>query len=365
MRAIRAGIALLSGSPLTKMTIPSSSYSKPLTPKEKGPSNNVEMSFIQSPQSKTSMDSIAFESATNYNHQSDYIPYLFVITDGADPNERDVCRYVSRFCREDPATASPLSARFPLHSPISPSLRHSSSIPSDLVDRLKLRHPLRIHTLGVGLHCNIFFLKILSLMGRGTVSHSLNPSNLKSDIIKMIHNADNPVLTNIRLGLPVALNKSLKDKALLMRPVPKSKKCKPLPQVPIDDNSSDPETLNNKEDDMYTYLKSSDDVFGFGKTTTKARFLSKKPSNLQIDTKRHDSKEPINIEDVLATTSINNGETQVEVYPYPIPDLMAGAPLVIQTCPLLDVIHDHSDVDCDWSNRGAASRVASCSWNRN
>ena len=73
---------------------------------------------------------------------SDAVPYVFLITDGAVDNEREICKSMEALIR----TAGP-------------------------------RAP-RISTFGIGRFCNYFFLKMLASIGRGLNDSVFNTGRL-------------------------------------------------------------------------------------------------------------------------------------------------------------------------------------------
>eukprot|EP00002_Diphylleia_rotans_P011688 TRINITY_DN2303_c0_g1_i10.p1 TRINITY_DN2303_c0_g1~~TRINITY_DN2303_c0_g1_i10.p1 ORF type:complete len:636 (+),score=128.96 TRINITY_DN2303_c0_g1_i10:389-2296(+) len=88
------------------------------------------------------------------------IPFVFLITDGAVNNERDICRYI-----------------------------------------LGSRTPARICTFGIGPYCNAYFLKMLALLGRGFSDVALNPELIFSQISRLFEKAQAPALTNVEVGV--------------------------------------------------------------------------------------------------------------------------------------------------------------------
>eukprot|EP00002_Diphylleia_rotans_P011421 TRINITY_DN225_c0_g1_i3.p1 TRINITY_DN225_c0_g1~~TRINITY_DN225_c0_g1_i3.p1 ORF type:complete len:751 (-),score=176.52 TRINITY_DN225_c0_g1_i3:500-2752(-) len=88
------------------------------------------------------------------------IPFIFMITDGAVSDERAICKYV-----------------------------------------LECRTPTRICTFGIGTYCNAYFLKMLSILGRGFSDVGLNPDLIYPQIVRMLEMAQTPALTDIEIGM--------------------------------------------------------------------------------------------------------------------------------------------------------------------
>eukprot|EP00997_Jenningsia_sp_PLL12_P000712 NODE_110_length_2503_cov_59.666667_g100_i0.p1 GENE.NODE_110_length_2503_cov_59.666667_g100_i0~~NODE_110_length_2503_cov_59.666667_g100_i0.p1 ORF type:complete len:369 (+),score=80.73 NODE_110_length_2503_cov_59.666667_g100_i0:33-1139(+) len=91
------------------------------------------------------------------------IPYIFLITDGAVQDERDICRMV-----------------------------HQKNEETNLV---------RITTFGIGPYCNGYFLKRLASTGRGYSSTSLQCDSIYEKMVRLISMADKPILTNISMDI--------------------------------------------------------------------------------------------------------------------------------------------------------------------
>jgi len=103
------------------------------------------------------------------------IPMMFLITDGAVPNERDVCVFVR-----------------------------------DRVAESKVR----VFTFGIGMYCNTYFLKMLAQLGRGYNDINLRGVGLQDDIVALVNRASYPVLTEVTLMMAV------KDAELYPFPIP-------------------------------------------------------------------------------------------------------------------------------------------------
>ncbi|XP_024378444.1 uncharacterized protein [Physcomitrium patens] len=95
------------------------------------------------------------------------VPYVFLITDGAVDNEKNICLTMQSRIVE-------LGARAP-----------------------------RISTFGIGHYCNYYFLKMLAVIGRGLSDVAFASGKLRGQMERMLVAAATPVLTNIGLaGLP-------------------------------------------------------------------------------------------------------------------------------------------------------------------
>lgn len=92
------------------------------------------------------------------------IPMMFLMTDGAVPNERDVCMYVR-----------------------------------DNVGESKVR----VFTFGIGIYCNSYFLKMLAQLGRGYNDINLRGVGLQEGIVALVNRASYPVLTEVTLMMAV------------------------------------------------------------------------------------------------------------------------------------------------------------------
>ena len=95
------------------------------------------------------------------------IPMIFLLTDGAVENERQICKYV---------TARAAGTRF--------------------------------FTFGIGTCCNAYFLRLLASIGRGYCDVSLTPEGLKEQIVDLFRHASEPVLVDINLKIPNSLKLS-------------------------------------------------------------------------------------------------------------------------------------------------------------
>lgn len=96
------------------------------------------------------------------------VPYVFLLTDGAVPNEHQICQYVG----DSMAGIAARGAFAP-----------------------------RISTLAVGRYCNHFFLKQLAVFGRGQFEVALRPHHIREQTERMLQAAATPVLTNVTLRI--------------------------------------------------------------------------------------------------------------------------------------------------------------------
>lgn len=88
------------------------------------------------------------------------IPFVFLLTDGAVSNEREICKYVM----------------------------------NEVVS-------VRMFTLGVGPYANKYFLKMLSTVGRGFHDHVLLEESLVPKMSSLMQTAASPILSNISLQI--------------------------------------------------------------------------------------------------------------------------------------------------------------------
>ncbi|KAL3688709.1 hypothetical protein R1sor_015018 [Riccia sorocarpa] len=96
-----------------------------------------------------------------------YVPYIFLITDGAVSNERGICREIQ------------------------------STI------QLTGQAAPRLSTFGIGHYCNYYFLKMLALIGRGLSDVAFNSDKMRDQMERMLVAASTPLLTNIVLNIDV------------------------------------------------------------------------------------------------------------------------------------------------------------------
>lgn len=88
------------------------------------------------------------------------VPSVFLITDGAVENEKDICTAVK--------------------------IRKTTA---------------RINTFGVGVYCNHVFLKMLASIGRGYCEVAYKTKNLYDQMMYLINMTNAPVLTDVRIGI--------------------------------------------------------------------------------------------------------------------------------------------------------------------
>lgn len=96
------------------------------------------------------------------------MPYVFLMTDGAVKNEREICQYVGHVMDEAKAA---------------------------------VRFAPRISTIAVGRFCNHFFLKQLAVFGRGQFEVALRPYQIQQQTQRMLMASAQPVLTNLALKI--------------------------------------------------------------------------------------------------------------------------------------------------------------------
>ena len=80
------------------------------------------------------------------------IPFVFLITDGAVRDEREICQYLA-----------------------------------------ESRRRTRVMTLGIGEYCNHYFLQMMALMGHGFCEIALNPDKIYRQINHLVQMANCPV----------------------------------------------------------------------------------------------------------------------------------------------------------------------------
>ena len=100
------------------------------------------------------------------------VPLIYVVTDGAVDNEREICRYMQEVMSAPP--------------------------PEGL-----MTHP-RVCTFGIGRYCNHYFLKMLSQIGKGLSDAAYTDERVGSQMIALINASRTPVLTDVMLGIPGA-----------------------------------------------------------------------------------------------------------------------------------------------------------------
>jgi len=96
------------------------------------------------------------------------VPYVFLLTDGAVENERDIARYLQQVVQ-------------------------SPGLPGMLTPR--------VSTFAIGPFCNHYFLKQLSIIGRGVFDVAFRPTNVQAQMERMLLAASKPVLTDVRIRM--------------------------------------------------------------------------------------------------------------------------------------------------------------------
>ncbi|KAL1341133.1 hypothetical protein HN51_027604 [Arachis hypogaea] len=96
---------------------------------------------------------------------SDSIPLIFLVTDGTVENERQICNFVK----------------------------------SCLTNGQPVRTP-RICTLGIGLHCNHYFLQMLAQIGRGHYDAAFDLDSISFRMQRLFRTASSVIVSDITLG---------------------------------------------------------------------------------------------------------------------------------------------------------------------
>ena len=99
------------------------------------------------------------------------IPVIFLITDGAVVNEREICGYAQQQAEE-------------------------------CQKRNPSKKTIRTFTYGIGPFVNQFFLKSLASKGRGYSHICLNESRIETTMIELMNKSNNPLLVNVSLQIP-------------------------------------------------------------------------------------------------------------------------------------------------------------------
>lgn len=97
------------------------------------------------------------------------VPFVFLITDGAVENEREICKVVQEAHRMQPVGGM-------------------VALP-------------RVCTFGIGRFCNHYFLKMLANIGRGLSDAAFTPNRIVSQMKAMLAASRAPVLTNVMIGI--------------------------------------------------------------------------------------------------------------------------------------------------------------------
>jgi len=97
------------------------------------------------------------------------IPFVFLITDGAVENEREICKVTQQ--AQGCARAGGMAA-----------------LP-------------RVCTFGIGRYCNHYFLKMLATIGRGLSDAAFTPDRIARQMTALLSAACSPVLTDVQIGI--------------------------------------------------------------------------------------------------------------------------------------------------------------------
>ena len=92
------------------------------------------------------------------------VPYVFLLTDGAVDNERDIARYL-QVAVQSPGPSTVMTPR--------------------------------VSTFAIGPYCNHYFLKQLAIIGRGQFDVAFRPHAIQTQIERMLRAASMPVLTEV------------------------------------------------------------------------------------------------------------------------------------------------------------------------
>jgi len=92
------------------------------------------------------------------------VPYVFLLTDGAVDNERDIARYL-QMAVQSPGPSTVMTPR--------------------------------VSTFAIGPYCNHYFLKQLAVIGRGQFDVAFRPHTIMTQIERMLRAASMPVLTEV------------------------------------------------------------------------------------------------------------------------------------------------------------------------
>lgn len=131
---------------------------------------------------------MAFDALAN----AQGVPYIFLITDGAVRNEREICYEAQRRVPSDASAGS--------------------------------KNP-RVNTFGIGRLCNHYFLKQLSSIGRGLYDAAFSQDRIETRMERMMEASSRPVLTEVALGIE---STSVTDVAMYPFPIPDLYSGQPL-----------------------------------------------------------------------------------------------------------------------------------------
>ena len=95
------------------------------------------------------------------------VPFVFVITDGAVSDERDICNFMKSYAAKADASKVP-----------------------------------RVCTFGIGKYANHYFLKMLASIGRGHNGETFVAHTVQRDMMELLQRCKVPILTDIAVGLP-------------------------------------------------------------------------------------------------------------------------------------------------------------------
>lgn len=109
------------------------------------------------------------------NERPGSVPMVFVITDGAVEDEREICNFVKHFMKDNAHTAG-----------------EGVTLP-------------RVCTFGIGRYANHFFLKMLANIGRGMNGAAYSPDNVEPMMFELLRASKTPILTDIAVGIPTHL----------------------------------------------------------------------------------------------------------------------------------------------------------------
>ena len=115
------------------------------------------------------------EQSHNHPQTKDTVPFVFLITDGAVTNERDICAYTQG-----------------------------------------LRTPIRFNTFGIGQCANHVFLKALAQLGRGFCEVVWKGGEVFKQIVYLLSMTNSPILTEVKVGIA----KSAENIELFPYPIP-------------------------------------------------------------------------------------------------------------------------------------------------
>lgn len=98
------------------------------------------------------------------SHETNLMPFIFLVTDGAVENERDICNVVKDHCRE----------------------RAGLPVP-------------RISTLGIGSYCNHYFLQMLAQIGRGHYDAAYDADSVAPRLQRLFTLSSSVILSDVEV----------------------------------------------------------------------------------------------------------------------------------------------------------------------